>query len=76
MVKFVATESTDERLFVFQERHITGGEATILIKGKEIVSFMRQMTANPFTMIHETYIDEFCEMYGARLVTEELQDYK
>lgn len=76
MVKFVKTESTDERLFVFQEKHITGGEATVLIKGKEIVEFMREMTANPFTMIHEKYIEEFCKVYGAKLVTEELKGYK
>jgi hypothetical protein len=76
MVKFVKTESTDERLFVFQEPHVTGGTATILITGKQIVDFMREMTANPFVCIHEEWIKEFCETYDAKLVTEELENYK
>lgn len=70
MVNFVETESTDERLFVFTEPHISGGEATVLITGKQIVDYMRIMTVNPFGCVHENWIKEFCETYGATLVTD------
>lgn len=68
MVKFVETVSTDQRLFVFEEKHISGGRATVLITGAEIVEYMRIMTANPFSCIHSEWIDEFCVKYDAKLV--------
>lgn len=76
MVKFVETVSTDQRLFVFQEKHITGGEATVLITGAQIVEFMRDMTVNPFGCVHQVWIDEFIRVYDAKLVSEELNNAK
>ena len=68
MVKFVETESNDQRLFVFTEPHISGGEATVLITGAQIVEYMRVMSSKPFGCIHSDWINEFCEVYGAVLV--------
>lgn len=64
-MKFVPVESTDTRLYVFEEEHLTGGKATVLIEGRQIVNFMREMTARPMDSTHQDWINEFCQMYNA-----------
>lgn len=62
----LVTTADKDRLFFFEENHITGGKATILITVQQIIDFMRIWTRHPLDSTHEDWINEFCEIHNAK----------
>lgn len=74
--KWSPTPSTDTRIFVFHEDHITGGKCTVIITAQEIIDFMRVMTARPLDSTHQDWIDEFNQIYDIEEVTDQMWKFK